>query len=174
MDPPMRPRRKQAVDYLLLNDGYEGDVLMENIDSISQITSQSSPTALSEEVYDLESAPVRTDSNSSRRTRGTSNYWLWEQFEIRTVSQQWRPKRSKKLRYDQLITCKHCQKWSIKDSARSTSTTNLSYHLQKCHGLPLGNDRESSTQPTIMTIWKRKETANTAESFERISFVGSC
>ncbi|KAK9249740.1 hypothetical protein V1507DRAFT_500368 [Lipomyces tetrasporus] len=169
MDPPMRPRRKQAVDYLLLNDGYEGDVLMENIvpdtaqSSIeSSITSQSSPTALSEEVYDLESAPVRTDSNSSRRTRGTSNYWLWEQFEIRT------------LRYDQLITCKHCQKWSIKDSARSTSTTNLSYHLQKCHGLPLGNDRESSTQPTIMTIWKRKETANTAESFERISFVGSC
>ncbi|KAK9250391.1 hypothetical protein V1507DRAFT_467764 [Lipomyces tetrasporus] len=31
MDPPMRPRRKQAVDYLLLNDGYEGDVPMENI-----------------------------------------------------------------------------------------------------------------------------------------------
>ncbi|KAK9257077.1 hypothetical protein V1507DRAFT_447714 [Lipomyces tetrasporus] len=31
MDPPTRPRRKQAVDYLLLNDGYEGDEPMENI-----------------------------------------------------------------------------------------------------------------------------------------------
>ncbi|KAK9244230.1 hypothetical protein V1506DRAFT_542092 [Lipomyces tetrasporus] len=101
MDPPMRPRRKQAVDYLLLKwlrRGYEGDVPMENTvpdtaqssnessvdlgpeDSISQITSQSSPTGLSEDVHDLESAPVRTDSNSSRRTRGTSNDWLWEQY----------------------------------------------------------------------------------------------
>ncbi|KAK9330998.1 hypothetical protein V1520DRAFT_338938 [Lipomyces starkeyi] len=31
MDPPTRSRRKQAVDYLLLNDGYEGNEPMENI-----------------------------------------------------------------------------------------------------------------------------------------------
>ncbi|KAK9481647.1 hypothetical protein V1527DRAFT_479001, partial [Lipomyces starkeyi] len=37
----------------------------------------------------------------------------------------------------------------------------------KSHGLPLGNDRESATQPTITTMWKRKETANTAELFEK-------
>ncbi|KAK9483576.1 hypothetical protein V1527DRAFT_521272 [Lipomyces starkeyi] len=129
MDPPKRPRRKQAIDYLLLNDG------------------------LTEEVHDLESSPIRTASDISQRTRGTSNNWLWEQFEITALSQQWRPKRSKKLRYDPLISCKHCQKWSIKDSATSTSTTNMSYHLQKSHGLPLDNDR--------------METANTAELFEK-------
>ncbi|KAK9481586.1 hypothetical protein V1527DRAFT_522543 [Lipomyces starkeyi] len=129
MDPPTRPRRKQAIDYLLLNDGYDGDEPMENIlpdtaqssvessvdlgpeDSISQIASQSFSTGLTEE---------------------------------------WRSKRSKQLRNDQLITCKHCQKWSIKDSARSTSTTNMSYHLQKSHGL-------DTTQPTIMTIIVREE-----------------
>ncbi|KAK9481941.1 hypothetical protein V1527DRAFT_376415, partial [Lipomyces starkeyi] len=176
MDPPTRPRRKQAVDYLLLNDGYEGDELMENIwpdtaqssiesfvdlrpdDSISQIARQSSSTGLTEEVHDLESSPIRTASNISQRTRETSNNWLWEQFEITALSQQWRPKRSKKLRYDQLITCKHGQKWSIKDSARSTSTINMSYHLQRSRDLPLDNDREIATQPTIMTMWKREET----------------
>ncbi|KAK9319690.1 hypothetical protein V1517DRAFT_331674, partial [Lipomyces orientalis] len=187
MDPPARPRRKQAVDYLLLNDGYDGDEPIENLlqtrlsrvssvessvdlgpeDSISQIASQSFPEGLTEEVHDLESSQIQTDSNISQRTRGTSNSWLWEQFEITTLSQQWRPKRSKKLRNDQLITCKHCQKWSIKDSARSTSTTNMSYHLQKSHGLPLGNDKVDATQPTIMTMWKRKETADTAELFEK-------
>ncbi|KAK9245225.1 hypothetical protein V1506DRAFT_265385, partial [Lipomyces tetrasporus] len=143
MDPPTRPHRKQAVDYLLLNDGYEGDEPMENIlpdtaqssiessvglgpeDSISQIASQSSSTGLAEKVHDHGSPLIPTASNSSQSTRGTSNNWLWEQFEITTLSQQWRPKRSKKLRYDQLITCKHCQKWSIKDSSRSTSTTNM-------------------------------------------------
>ncbi|KAK9357164.1 hypothetical protein V1504DRAFT_465496 [Lipomyces starkeyi] len=31
MDPPTRSCRMQAVDYLLLNDGYEGDEPMENI-----------------------------------------------------------------------------------------------------------------------------------------------
>ncbi|KAK9364368.1 hypothetical protein V1509DRAFT_643760, partial [Lipomyces kononenkoae] len=41
------------------------------------------------------------------------------------------------------------------------------YHLQKSHGLPLGNDKEDATQPTIMTMWQRKETASTAELFER-------
>ncbi|ODQ71383.1 hypothetical protein LIPSTDRAFT_74041 [Lipomyces starkeyi NRRL Y-11557] len=177
MDPPTRPRRNQAVDYLLLNDGYEGDepTMMENIlpgtaqspvessidmgpeDSISQIGSQTVSTGLTAEAHDLESSPIQTASNSSQRTRGTSNSWLWEQFEITTLSQQWRPKRSKKLRSDQLITCKHCQKVSIKDSARSTSTTNMSYHLQKSHGLPLGNDKEDTTQPTIMTIIVREE-----------------
>ncbi|KAK9254724.1 hypothetical protein V1507DRAFT_496933 [Lipomyces tetrasporus] len=110
MDPPTRPRRKQAVDYLLLNDGHdtaqssiESSVDLEPEDSISQIASKSSSTGLTEEIHDLESSPIRTDSNISLRTRG-----------------------SKKLRNDQLIACKHCQKWSIKDSARSTSTTNMS------------------------------------------------
>ncbi|KAK9261559.1 hypothetical protein V1519DRAFT_467731 [Lipomyces tetrasporus] len=131
MDPPMRPRRKQAVDYLLLNDdtaqsSIESSVDLGPEDSISQIASKSSSTGLTEEIHDLESSPIRTDSNFSLRTRGTSNNWLWEQFEITTLSQLWMPKRSKKLRNDQLITCKHCQKWSIKDSARSTSTTYMS------------------------------------------------
>ncbi|KAK9387468.1 hypothetical protein V1515DRAFT_519569, partial [Lipomyces mesembrius] len=87
--PLTRPRRKQAVDYLLLNDGYEGDEPMENIlpataqssiessvdlgpeDSISQIVSQSSSTALTVEVHDLELSPIWTASNISQRTRGT-------------------------------------------------------------------------------------------------------
>ncbi|KAK9312827.1 hypothetical protein V1524DRAFT_385496, partial [Lipomyces starkeyi] len=113
MDPPARPRRMQAVDYLLLNGGYEGDEPMENVlpdaaqssiessvglgpdDSISQISSQYVSTGFTEEVHDLESSPIQTGSNCSQRTRGTSNNWLWEQFEITTLSQQWRPKRSK-------------------------------------------------------------------------------
>ncbi|KAK9249603.1 hypothetical protein V1507DRAFT_470162 [Lipomyces tetrasporus] len=119
-------------------------------DSISQISSQSVSTGFTEEVHDLESSPIQTGSNSSQRTRGTSNNWHWEQFEITTLSQQWRPKRSKKLRDDQ-----------------STSTTNMSYHLQKSHVLPLGNDRADAAQPTIMTMWKRKETASTAEFFRQ-------
>ncbi|KAK9327006.1 hypothetical protein V1520DRAFT_87642 [Lipomyces starkeyi] len=164
MDPPTRPRRKQAVDYLLLNDGYEGDEPMLNIlpdtaqssiessvdlgpeDSISQIASQSFSTGLTEEVHDLESSPIQAASNISQRTRWTSNNWLWEQ------NYNAQPTVVAKEVEDQLITCKHCQKWSIKDSARSTSTTNMSYHLQKSHGLPLGNDKEDDTQPTIMTM----------------------
>ncbi|KAK9318710.1 hypothetical protein V1517DRAFT_334853 [Lipomyces orientalis] len=34
----------------------------------------------------------------------------------------------------------------------------MSCHLQKSHGLPLGNDKVDATQPTIMTMRKRKET----------------
>ncbi|KAK9327210.1 hypothetical protein V1520DRAFT_62820 [Lipomyces starkeyi] len=102
MDPPTQPRRKQAVDYLLLNDGYEGDEPMLNIlpetaqssiessvdlapEDYSQIASLSSSTGLTEEVHDLESSPIQTASNISQRTRGTSNNWLWEQFEITTL-----------------------------------------------------------------------------------------
>ncbi|KAK9491895.1 hypothetical protein V1508DRAFT_328324, partial [Lipomyces doorenjongii] len=123
IDPPTRPRRKEAVDYLSLNDGYEGDEPMENIlldtaqssiessvdlgpeDSISQIVFQPSSTGVTAEVRDLGSSPIQTVSDISQRTRGPTNNWLWEQFEITTLSQQWRPKRSKKLRNDQLITC---------------------------------------------------------------------
>ncbi|KAK9254965.1 hypothetical protein V1507DRAFT_479741 [Lipomyces tetrasporus] len=130
MDPPARPRRMQATPPSPVGLGPD--------DSISQISSQSVSTGFTEEVYDLESSPIQTGSNSSQRTRGTSNTWLWEQFEITTLSQQWRPKRSKKLRM-------------------ITSTTNMSYHLQKSHGLPLGNDRADAAQPTIMTIIVREE-----------------
>ncbi|KAK9364416.1 hypothetical protein V1509DRAFT_572917, partial [Lipomyces kononenkoae] len=57
------------------------------------------------------------------------------------------------------FTNSYCQKWSFTDSARSTSTTGMSYHLQKIHGLPLCNDKEYVTQPRITTTWKiiRKE-----------------
>ncbi|KAK9487873.1 hypothetical protein V1527DRAFT_517407 [Lipomyces starkeyi] len=139
MDPPTRPRRKSAVDYIFLNDEYlarlgqssiESSVDLGPEDSISQIASQSSSTGLAEEDHDLESLPISTASNSSQRTLEA--------------------KESKKLRYDQLMTCKHCQKWSIKDSSRSTSTTHI-------HGVPLGNDSESATQPTIMTTIVREK-----------------
>ncbi|ODQ70975.1 hypothetical protein LIPSTDRAFT_74497 [Lipomyces starkeyi NRRL Y-11557] len=75
MDFPTRPRRKQAVDYLLLSDGYEGDQPMLNIlpemaqssiessvdlapEDYSQIASQPFSTGLTEEVHDLESSPI--------------------------------------------------------------------------------------------------------------------
>ncbi|ODQ68888.1 hypothetical protein LIPSTDRAFT_76633 [Lipomyces starkeyi NRRL Y-11557] len=62
MDPPTRPRRNQAVDYLLLNMGfYQPDCI------------QSFSTGLTEEVHDLESSPIQTASNISQHTRGTSN-----------------------------------------------------------------------------------------------------
>ncbi|KAK9251070.1 hypothetical protein V1507DRAFT_482651 [Lipomyces tetrasporus] len=100
MDPPTRPRRKQAPMENILPDtaqsSIESSVDLEPEDSISQIASKSSSTGLTEEIHDLESSPIRTDSNISLRTRGLAN------------------------------SCKHCQKWSIKDSARSTSTTNMS------------------------------------------------
>ncbi|KAJ8098463.1 hypothetical protein POJ06DRAFT_293262 [Lipomyces tetrasporus] len=96
-------------------------------DSISQIVDRPLSRNLTEEAQGI--SPVITDDViSSQPTRGTANHWLWEQFEVTTLSQQWKPKRSKKLRNDQLITCKHCRNWSIKDSARSKSTTNMSYH----------------------------------------------
>ncbi|KAK9489068.1 hypothetical protein V1508DRAFT_429206, partial [Lipomyces doorenjongii] len=68
---------------------------------IGSIASQSFSTGLTEEVHDLESSPIQAASNISQSTRGTSNSWLWEQFAITTLSQQWRPKRSKKIRNDQ-------------------------------------------------------------------------
>ncbi|KAK9334685.1 hypothetical protein V1521DRAFT_464211 [Lipomyces starkeyi] len=97
MEPPTCPRREQAVNYLLLNDGYEGDEPMENIfpataqssiessiglgpeDSIRQIS-------LTDPVHDLEISPSLTASNISQRTRGTSNDWLWQQFEVTTLT----------------------------------------------------------------------------------------
>ncbi|ODQ74011.1 hypothetical protein LIPSTDRAFT_69539 [Lipomyces starkeyi NRRL Y-11557] len=117
MDFPTRPRRKQAVDYLLLNDGYEGDQPMLNILPEMAQSSIESSVDLAPEDY----SQIASQSFSTGLTEE--------------------------------LTCKHCQKWSIKDSCRSTSTTNMSYHLQKSHGLPLGNDKEDATQPTIMTIY---------------------
>ncbi|KAJ8098538.1 hypothetical protein POJ06DRAFT_257307 [Lipomyces tetrasporus] len=137
MEPSTRSRRQLAIDYVLLNDGYEGEEPMENVsltsglqspiessfelgpeDSISQIVDRPLSRNLTEEAQGI--SPVITDDViSSQPTRGTANHWLWEQFE---------PTRSKMLGNDQLITCKHCRNWSIKDSARSTSTTNMSYH----------------------------------------------
>ncbi|KAK9250451.1 hypothetical protein V1507DRAFT_467541 [Lipomyces tetrasporus] len=119
MEPSTRSRRQLAIDYVLLNDGYEGEEPMENVslasglqpeDCISQIVDRPLSRNLTEEAQGI--SPVITDDViSSQPTRGTANHWLWEQFEN-----------------DQLITCKHCRNWSIKDSARSKSTTNMSYH----------------------------------------------
>ncbi|KAJ8098156.1 hypothetical protein POJ06DRAFT_258676 [Lipomyces tetrasporus] len=51
----------------------ESSVDLEPEDSISQIASKSSSTGLTEEIHDLESSPIRTDSNISLRTRGLAN-----------------------------------------------------------------------------------------------------
>ncbi|KAK9484471.1 hypothetical protein V1527DRAFT_497503 [Lipomyces starkeyi] len=175
MEPYTRPRRQLPIDYVLLNDGYEGEEPMENIsrasglksaiessfelgpeDSISQIVDRPLSRNLTEEAQGI-SLVLTDDVISSQLSRGTANHWLWEQFEVTTLNQQ----------NDQLITCKHCRNWSIKDSARSTSTTKMSYHLQRAHGLGVSNDTKNTNQPTIMTMWNQKQTVNVTELLER-------
>ncbi|KAK9328153.1 hypothetical protein V1520DRAFT_282023 [Lipomyces starkeyi] len=186
MEPYRRPRRQLAIDYVLLNDGYEGEEPMENVsrarasglkspiessfelgpeDSISQIVDRPLSRNLTEEAQGI-SLVLTDDVISSQPTRGTANHWLWEQFEVTTLNQQWKPKRSKKLRNDQLITCKHCRNWSI-DPARSTSTTNMSYHLQRAHGLGVSNDTKNTTLPAIMTIIVREESYSLGRAYQR-------
>ncbi|KAK9319070.1 hypothetical protein V1517DRAFT_370031 [Lipomyces orientalis] len=114
MDPPTRPCRNQAVDYLLLNDGYEGDEPMENIAPV---------TAQSRIESSIDLGPEDSISQITSQSFSTGS------------TAEWRPKRSKKLRNDQLKTYKLCQKWSIKDSARSTSTTNMSIVREESHSL---------------------------------------
>ncbi|KAK9489758.1 hypothetical protein V1508DRAFT_427073, partial [Lipomyces doorenjongii] len=95
-----RLRRQPGVDYLLLNDGYEGDEPVENVsltsglqspiessfelgpeDSISQIVDPSLSRNLTDETQEI--SPVLTDDRiSSQSTRGTANQWHWEQFEV--------------------------------------------------------------------------------------------
>ncbi|KAK9319850.1 hypothetical protein V1517DRAFT_354895 [Lipomyces orientalis] len=143
-----RPRGQPGVDYLLLNDGYEGDEPVENVsltrgpqspvetsfelgpeDSISQIVDPSLSRILTDEAQEI--SPVLTDDRiSSQRRRGTANHWLWEQFEVTTLNQQ--------------------------TPLGGTSTTNMSYHLQRAHSLGISNDTKN--QSTIMTMWKQKET----------------
>ncbi|KAK9388190.1 hypothetical protein V1515DRAFT_597989 [Lipomyces mesembrius] len=36
----------------------------------------------------------------------------------------------------------------------------MSYHLQRAHSLGVINDTKNTGQPTIMTMWKQKETRN--------------
>ncbi|KAK9339455.1 hypothetical protein V1521DRAFT_396411 [Lipomyces starkeyi] len=184
MEPYTRPRRQLAIDYVLLNDGYEEEEPMENVsrasglkspiessfelgpeDSISQIVDRPLSRNLTEEAQGI-SLVLTDDMISSQPTRGTANHWLWEQFEVTTLNQLWKPKRSKKLRNDQLITCKHCRNWSIKDSARSTSTTNMSYHLQRAHGLGVSNDTKNTNQPTIMTVIVREESYSLGRAYQ--------
>ncbi|KAK9483118.1 hypothetical protein V1527DRAFT_474214, partial [Lipomyces starkeyi] len=49
----------------------------------------------------------------------------------------------------------------------------MSYHLKRVHSLSVSNDSESTTLPTIMTMWKQKQTVNVAELLE-ILFAGLC
>ncbi|KAK9247880.1 hypothetical protein V1506DRAFT_395488 [Lipomyces tetrasporus] len=106
MEPSTRSRRQLAIDYVLLNDGYEGEEPMENVslasglqspiessfelgpeDCISQIVDRPLSRNLTEEAKGI--SPVITDDViSSQPTRGTENHWLWEQFEVTTLSQQ--------------------------------------------------------------------------------------
>ncbi|KAK9388191.1 hypothetical protein V1515DRAFT_579098 [Lipomyces mesembrius] len=94
MEPSTCPFRQPAVDYLLLNDGYEGEELLENVslasdlqspiessfelgpeDSISHIVDRPLSRNLTEEVQGI--SPVLTDDmSSSQRIRGTANHWL--------------------------------------------------------------------------------------------------
>ncbi|KAK9257125.1 hypothetical protein V1507DRAFT_447841 [Lipomyces tetrasporus] len=55
----------------------ESSVGLRPEDSIIQIASKSSSTGSTEGFHDLDSSPIRTDSNISQRTRGTPNNWLW-------------------------------------------------------------------------------------------------
>ncbi|KAK9482117.1 hypothetical protein V1527DRAFT_522258 [Lipomyces starkeyi] len=178
MEPYTRPRRQLPIDYVLLNDGYEGEEPIENVsranglkspietsfelgpeDSISQIVDRPLSRNLTEKAQGI-SLVLTDDVISSQPTRGTANHRLWEQFEVTTLNQQWKPKRSKKLRNDQLITCKHCRNWSIKDSANR--------HRQlTSHGLGGNNETKNTNQPTIMTMWNQKQTVNVTELLER-------
>ncbi|KAK9373514.1 uncharacterized protein V1513DRAFT_459690 [Lipomyces chichibuensis] len=130
MDPPTRHRRKQSPMANILSATDQSSIAssfdLGHKDSIGQIASRSSSTALPAEVHNLEFSTIRTASNIFQRNLGSLN------------------------------NLQHCQKWSIKDSARSTSTTNVSQH------------RENGTQPTIMTWWKQSRLQTLQNCLKRI------
>ncbi|KAK9321241.1 hypothetical protein V1517DRAFT_363231 [Lipomyces orientalis] len=153
-----RPRRQpegdEPVENISLTRGLQSPIEssfeLGPEDSISQIVDPSLSRNLTDEAQEI--SPVLThDRISSQRP-------------LITLNQQWKPKRSKMLSNDQLITCKHCRNWSFKDSARSTSTTNMSYHLQRAHSLGISNDTKN--QSRIMTITLREESYSLGRAYK--------
>ncbi|KAK9319811.1 hypothetical protein V1517DRAFT_369560 [Lipomyces orientalis] len=137
--PPTRPRRKQAIDYLLLNDGYDGDEPMENI-----LPDPAQSSVESFEVHDLESSPILTASKFLNALVGPrigggfgDNLKLQPSANInnlQTLSGQSR-----------ILRDQHLQ-----------PICPIIYRGHG-HGLPLGFDNVDATQSTIMTTIVREE-----------------
>ncbi|KAK9327447.1 hypothetical protein V1520DRAFT_393872 [Lipomyces starkeyi] len=147
MEPYTRPRRQLAIGReepmenvsraSRLKSPIESSFELGPEDSISQIVDRPLSRNLTEEAQGI-SLVLTDDVISSQPTRGTVNHWLWEQFE-------------------------HCRNLSI-DSARSTSTTNMSY--QRAHGWGVSNDTKNTNLPAIMTIIVREESYSLGRAYQ--------
>jgi hypothetical protein len=122
----------------------------------------------SAQISDTESHTDTLSVSKKPKTPRVGNQWLWAQFEITNLSgQSYTPRKSKKTMEDRVSRCIHCD-WSIRDSTRLGSTSNMKYHLATKHHMQKEMEEVKRTpQPSVLAMLKQRSIAESHLLLER-------
>jgi BED zinc finger len=100
--------------------------------------------------------------------------WVWSQYSITSLQSVWRPYGKNKDIIDRIITCTRCNTWTIKDSTRKGSTSNMIRHLGREHqayppsqGLSNLGSSSSQSTPSIASLFLQQSNKDTIKQFEK-------
>jgi hypothetical protein len=140
--------------------------------SLSALNSNISPNESASQVITTEGPTIATttlDATSQNQDNPRAeSAWVWSQYSVMLLESSWRPKGKNNDVIDRLISCVRCNKWTVKDSIRKGSTSNMLRHLATEHKIyPPNLSSSSQSTPSVASLFLQQSNKDAMKTFEK-------